>query len=58
MRPYGSLCVFIGPCVSLWVLINFYASFYVLMGSYRSLCVLMDFSGRYVCDLVDFNVFL
>ena len=34
MRSYGSLCVFIGPCLSLWVLINFDASLCVVMCPY------------------------
>ena len=39
MRPYGFLCVLIGPCVFLWssqVLIHLYASLCVFMGPYRS----------------------
>ena len=46
MRLYGSLCVLIGPCVSLinpcvflWVLIGFDASLCVAMCHYGSLYV-------------------
>ena len=50
MRRYGSLCVLIGLCVSLWFLINFDASICVVMCPYGSLysmssCMFMDFSG-------------
>ena len=37
MRPYGSLCVFIGPYAFLWDLISLCASLCVLIGSSGSL---------------------
>ena len=45
MRPHGSLCVRIGPCVSLWFLVDFNASLCVVMCPYGSLYVFTRFYG-------------
>ena len=41
MRLYGSLCVFIGSCLSLWFLISFDASLWVLVCLYWFMFVFM-----------------
>ena len=51
MRPYASLCFFMGPNESLqvpirpygcsWVRIGPYASLWIFMGAYKFLCVLV-----------------